>query len=303
MKGIRIIGLVLLICVVALGAQAQQRGQQPPPDPRDMGGGRCAENPVNCKDAPRPIAALDSVWLEELTWMEVRDALKAGKTTIIIPTGGIEPNGPYLALGKHNYVLRANCEATARKLGNALCAPIIPLVPEGNVDPPTIHMATPGTISMREETFQAMLTDVAVSLQHGGFKNIIFIGDSGGNQDGMKTVAEKLNGKWPGVVVAHIREYYDYASVGKFLDSIGVKQTAQDKMHDDPGITMNMMVTDPATVRWEQRMKANKATINGVSIADKAKALETGKKIVDMRATNTVAAIKKAIAAKGTSQQ
>ena len=62
---------------------------------------------------------------------------------------------------------------------------------------------------------------------------------------------------------------------------------------------MNMMVTDPETVRWNARVKAGKATINGVSIADKAKALEIGRKIVDMRATNTVAAIKKAIANKG----
>jgi hypothetical protein len=49
-------------------------------------------------------------------------------------------------------------------------------------------------------------------------------------------------------------------------------------------------------VRWDERVKAGKATIDGVSIADKAKALEIGKKIVEMRATNTVAAIKKALA-------
>ena len=80
-----------------------------------------------------------------MTWMDVRDAMKAGKTTIIISTGGIEPNGPWLALGKHNYVLRANCDAIARKLGNALCAPIIPLVPEGSIEPKSSHMITVGT--------------------------------------------------------------------------------------------------------------------------------------------------------------
>src|SRR5687767_1564097 len=108
--------------------------------------------------------------------MDVRDALKAGKTTVIIPTGGIEPNGPWLVTGKHNYVLRANCEAIARKLGNALCAPTIEYVPEGNLDPPDSHMRSPGTISMRVPTFEAMLTDVAHSLKMHGFQNIIFIG-------------------------------------------------------------------------------------------------------------------------------
>lgn len=53
---------------------------------------------------PRPIDALDSVFIEELTWLEIRDAMRAGKTTVIIATGGVEQNGPYLATGKHNYM-------------------------------------------------------------------------------------------------------------------------------------------------------------------------------------------------------
>jgi creatinine amidohydrolase/Fe(II)-dependent formamide hydrolase-like protein len=287
------------------GTQAQGRGRGQAPDPRSAGGGQCSANPYNCIDTPNPLTPPDTVWLEEMTWMDVRDAMKAGKTTIIISTGGIEPNGPWLALGKHNYVLKANCDAIARKLGNALCAPIIPLVPEGSIDPKTSHMLTVGTISMREETFQAMLIDVVHSVKMHGFQNIILIGDSGGNQAGMKTVAEKLNGDWNGnPVVAHIPEYYDYASVGRFLTEIGVTKQGQpgDGLHDDPGISMNMMVTDPTTVRWDARVKAGKATINGVSIADKAKALEIGRRIVEMRATNTVAAIKKAIASKGRTQ-
>jgi creatinine amidohydrolase/Fe(II)-dependent formamide hydrolase-like protein len=289
------------------GVPASQAGggQQRPPDPRSMGGGDCRDNPYNCADAPNPLPAVNTVWLEEMTWMDVRDALKAGKTTAIVSTGGIEPNGPWLALGKHNYVLKANCDAIARKLGNALCAPIIPLVPEGSIEPKSGHMVSPGTISMREETFQAMLTDVAHSLKMHGFQNIIFIGDSGGNQKGQAAVAARLNTEWKGnPVVAHIQEYYDYASVGRLLTDMGVtKKEGQpdDGLHDDPGITLNMLITDPNSVRWDQRVKAGKATINGVSIADKNKSLELARKIVDMRATSTAAAIKKAIANKGQS--
>ena len=300
-----------LVFVIASGLAAQPPGEPAgqgrggrgqAPDPRSAGGGQCAANPYNCIDTANPLTPPDTVWLEEMTWMDVRDAMKAGKTTIIVSTGGIEPNGPWLALGKHNYVLRANCDAIARKLGNALCAPIIPLVPEGSIEPKSSHMITVGTISMREETFQAMLTDVVHSLKMHGFQNIILIGDSGGNQAGMKAVAEKMTAQWNGSpVVAHIPEYYDYASVGKFLDQIGVTKAGQpaDNLHDDPGISMNMMITDPQSIRWNARVKAGKATINGVSLADKTKTLETAKKIVDMRATNTVAAIKKAIANRG----
>jgi hypothetical protein len=75
-----------------------------------------------------------------------------------------------------------------------------------------------------------------------------------------------------------------------------------DGLHDSPGITLNMMLTDPKSVRWEERVKAGKATINGVSIADKAKALEWAKAIVEARATRTVELIKKAIANKGRTQ-
>jgi creatinine amidohydrolase/Fe(II)-dependent formamide hydrolase-like protein len=279
--------------------QGRGRGDRPPADPRNAGGGNCANNPYNCVDTPNPLPRPDTVWMEDMTWMDVRDAMKAGKTSVIISTGGIEPNGPWLALGKHNFVLKANCDAIARKLGNALCAPIVPFVPEGSIEPKSSHMLTVGTISLNEETFEALLTDIAHSYKMHGFENIIFIGDSGGNQQGMKAVADKLNAQWnarPAVV--HVPEYYAYNTVGKLLLDLGVTKpdTKSDGLHDDPGITLNMFVTDPSSVRWHQRVQAGKATIDGVSIADKAKSLELGKKIVDMRATNTVAAIKKALA-------
>jgi creatinine amidohydrolase len=287
----------------AAGAPAQGQRQRREPDPRSRGGGDCRDNTLNCADTPNPLPAVDTVWLEEMTWMDVRDALKSGKTTVIVSTGGIEPNGPWLALGKHNYVLRANCDAIARKLGNALCAPIIALVPEGDIEPKSGHMVSPGTLSMREDTFRAVLTDTASSLKAHGFENIIFIGDSGGNQSGQKAVAETLNAQWNGhPVVAHIPEYYDYASVHKMLRDAGFMRPEGEKtdgLHDDPGIALNMFITDPKSIRYEQRVKAGKATIDGVSLADKAKSTEWAKKVVEFRATKTVAAIQKAIASKG----
>lgn len=285
-------------------AQTEQPRASQGRDPRTAGGGNCSANPYNCIDTPNPLAPPDTVWLEEMTWMDVRDALKAGRTTIIIPTGGIEPNGPWLALGKHNYILRVNCDAIARKLGNALCAPIIPLVPEGSIEPKSGHMTTAGTISMREETFQAVLTDVVHSFKMHGFEHIILIGDSGGNTRGMQAVAEKLNAEWKSApLVAHIGEYYDYNAVQRYLVELGVTQAKQpsDGLHDDPAITMNMMVADLNSVRWEQRVTAKKATIDGVSIADKEKTLAIGKKIVEMRANVAADAIRKAIANKGRS--
>ena len=284
----------------AAGAPAGQQRQRPAPDPRSMGGGDCRENPYNCNDVVNPLPATNTVWLEEMTWIDVRDALKAGKTNIIIATGGMEPNGPWLVTGKHNYVLHTNCEAIARKMGNALCAPIIKLVPEGGIEPKTGHMTSPGTMTMREETFRAVLTDAAESLQAHGFKNVIFIGDSGGNQAGQKAVAEALTTKWAGKALAlHIAEYYDYASVSKYMQGNGIPEGKSDNMHDDPIITLNMFIDDPNSVRYDARVKAGKATINGHSVADRAKATTQAKQIVEFRATKTTEAINKAIAAGG----
>jgi creatinine amidohydrolase len=270
---------------------------------RDMGGGRCDRNAYNCADAPNPLPAPGTVWIEEMTWMEVRDAIQAGKTTVIIPTGGVEPNGPWLVTGKHNYVLQVNCDAIARKLGDALCAPIIKLVPEGAIEPASGHMRSPGTISVRQETFRATLTDVVHSLKQHGFKRILLIGDSGGNQPGQRAVADSLTALWKGdPLVAHIQEYYDYAGVSRHMASRGIPDdsTKSDNLHDDAIITLNMFAADPRSVRYEERAKIGKASINGVSIADRQKNQALAKEIIDFRTTQTVAAIRKAIAHRGT---
>ncbi|MGE3409830.1 MAG: creatininase family protein [Pirellulales bacterium] len=245
---------------------------------------------------PRPIAARDSVWIEDLTWMEVRDALQAGKKTVIVPTGGIEQNGPWLATGKHNVILKATCESIARELGNALVAPIVAFVPEGDIDPPGLHMKYPGTISLTEETYRRLLNDICASLKVHGFTNIVLLGDSGGNQEGMKAVAEELNARWSDgpAKVHYIPEYYDYPGVAKWLESQGIKQ-GNDGIHDDFAITAQMMVIDPSAVRMEERITAGKFQINGINLAPAEKTIAWGRKIVAFRTDQTVKAVRGAI--------
>ena len=289
--------LVLGLTALASPAAAQQRTMTPEERARQQ-----AEQDRRLQEelkAPRPIEAVQSVWLEELTWMEIRDAIAAGKTTVIIPTGGIEQNGPYVAMGKHNWVLQSACEAIARALGDALCAPIVKFVPEGNIERPTGHMRYPGTISLRQETFEAMLDDIGSSLKAHGFKHIIYIGDSGGNQSGMKAVAERQNARWGRPVAHFIPEFYDYPGVRAFMErELGIMQ-GNDGIHDDYQITALMMTVDPTVVRYDQRVKAGKATINGVSIAPKEQTIEVGKKLMQFRVDVTVKAIHAALARAG----
>ncbi len=250
--------------------------------------------------APNPLVASDSLWIEELTYMEVRDRIIEGYTTAIIPTGGIEQNGPYLATGKHNVILRSLCPAIAAELGNALCAPVVAFVPEGNIDPPSGAMHFPGSISVRDETYRALLDDIASSLKQNGFRNIVLIGDSGGNQRGMAQVADELNERWNGSgVTAHfVVEFYTpgWEETERYTEQeLGVAETRSDGYHDDIWVTAMMMVSDPATVRYEQRVEANLASINGVKITPLDETIELGRKMVKFRAEYSANAIRRAI--------
>ncbi|TDI43037.1 MAG: creatininase family protein [Acidobacteria bacterium] len=247
---------------------------------------------LDVANMPRPIDALDSVWIEELTMMEVRDAIQEGKTTALILTGGIEQNGPYLATGKHNYVLQVMGESIARELGDALIAPIVTLEP-GNPE----RVRTPGTIYLSHETYKAVLRDMATSLKTQGFTNIFLLGDSGGNQTPMREVAETLSAAWgsDSTRITFIPEYYNYDDVQEFVETeLGIHEVLEG-LHDDYYISAIMMNADPTSVRMEQRIKAGKFTINGVSLAPAEKTIENGKKIIAFRTEATVAAIRKAL--------
>ncbi len=141
-------------------------------------------------------ATPDTVFLEKLTWTEVRAAIDGGTTTVIVPTADTEQNGPHMALGKHKYRINAGSERIARALGNALVVPVMAYVPEGEIDPPTGHMRYAGTISIPNDVFRAILEYAARSLKVHGFTDILFIGDSGGNQQGMQDVSELLIKEW-----------------------------------------------------------------------------------------------------------
>ena len=265
-----------------------------------------AQNNATILDSPRPIEAGNSLWTEELTWMEVRDALADGKTRVIIGTGGVEQNGPYLVGGKHNYVLETVLPYIAREIGDALIAPIVKFVPEGAIEPvPSGHMRFPGTIGLEQSTFEALLTDIARSYKTHGFLDIILIGDSGGNQQGMENVADALNDKWENETarVHYLPEYYfqDRWSYD-FLKSHGIVQIdetpppgeARDRpsdtrngIHDDIYYEAQTAVQDPGLIRMDERIQAGLFTLHGVDLAPISETIELGKSLAEYRARIT----------------
>ncbi len=170
----------------------------------------------------RPLTAAlpTTIELADMTWVEVQTALAEGYTTVIVPAGGIEQNGPHMILGKHDYIVRRNAQVIASELGHALVAPVLSYVPEGSYEPPSGHMRFPGTIGIPEAAYGAVVEGIARSLKAGGFKTICFIGDHGGSQAPQAEVAARLNAEWAGqgVQVIHVDAYYsDAAQVALLL--------------------------------------------------------------------------------------
>jgi len=196
-----------------------------------------------------------SVFLEDLTWVELRDAIAAGKTTVIIPTGGTEQNGPIMVLGKHNYLVRYKAGEIAKQLGNAIVAPVMAYVPEGDIPgakPAAGHMRFPGTITTPEDAYEKVLEYAARSLRSAGFLDIAMIGDSGGNQNGQKAVSELLNKEWAGtnVRVHHVSDYYPgrgdeiAAANGMSKEAIGSHAGSQD--------VTSLMFINPGMLRFDK---------------------------------------------------
>lgn len=226
----------------------------------------------------------DTVFLEELTWTEVRDAIAAGTTTIIVPTAGTEQSGPHLVIGKHKYRMNAAAERIARALGNALVAPVMMYVPEGEIDPPSGHMRYPGTISIPHDVFKAVLENAARSLRVNGFTDILLIGDSGPNQRGMQEVSEMLNNEWADdeYRVWFISDYY--SSIGGFRQSLideGVTDENAAGNHAGLVDTATLLAVAPQHVRLDRMSVGRGMDIDGMT-GDATKAtVEIGRQGVD----------------------
>jgi creatinine amidohydrolase len=124
-----------------------------------------------------------SVWIDDLTWPEVRDAIAAGKHTAIVYTGSSEQNGPHMVIGKHNIVARYEAQRIAEELGDALVYPTLPFAITGNAAAHTGHMRFPGSVTLPPEVFAGVVRSVAQSALAAGFKVVALMGDHGGGQN------------------------------------------------------------------------------------------------------------------------
>lgn len=159
--------------------------------------------------AATPVDVKGIVELELLTTSEAYDTIhNQGKTSVLLITGGTEARGPHNVLGGHTIMSRHRGIEIAKRLGNALLAPVVPVaVAATGVTPGT---RTPGGYQIPADAFKALQLGLIDSLSYSGFKDIFVMGDHGGGQKEMKEAVEEMDARLSptGVRVYYINDFY-----------------------------------------------------------------------------------------------
>lgn len=243
-----------------------------------------------------------SVQLEDLTWTELRDAVAAGTTTVLLPVGGTEQSGPHMALGKHNVRVKALAARIAERLGKTVVAPVVAYVPEGAIEPPTQHMRFAGTISVPVPVFEATLAAAARSLCHGGLRDVFLLGDHGGYAASLVHVAAALDREWAGRSNCRawaLGEYYDSAQA-PFEKALATRGYTKAEIGSHAGLadTSLMLAVDPALVRLQTMREHAPSAAEGVYGDPRRSSAELGRIGIDHVVEASVAAIQDKLAAR-----
>lgn len=242
----------------------------------------------------------NSVFLEELTSFELRAAVANGSTTVLVPIGGTEQNGPHIALGKHNVRVKVLAGQIAQKLGNAIVAPVLAYVPEGAIFPPVAHMRFSGTISIADATFEAILESTARSFKQHGFHDVVFLGDHGGYQKSELRAAEKINKEWaadPRFRAIALTAYYE-ASQGPYIQVLRSKGYSDAEIGTHAGLadTSMMLAIDKSLVRIDLLADGAKTSpADGVYGDPRKSSAELGQLGIRSIVERTVQAIQEAV--------
>lgn len=247
-----------------------------------------------------------SVHIEALTSIELADRVAGGATTVLVPIGGTEQNGPHMVLGKHNLRVHALAERIAKALDHTLVAPVLAYVPEGAIEPPAAHMRFAGTLSIDAATFEALLEATARSLRRHGFREVVLLGDHGGYQSSLVKVATKLNRAWANDPAASrcrvhaLTDYYQASGAGhaQLLAARGFG-AAEIGTHAGLADTSLALAIDPSLVRMDQLQRAAKSgEREGVWGDPRRATAELGQLGVDRIVAASVAAIRERLQAR-----
>ena len=241
----------------------------------------------------------------EMTWVEVKNALAAGKTTALYYTGGTEHRGPQNVNGGHNHMARATVKAIALALGNAIAMPVLPYTPNN------ASAQLPGTIGLTPELLGPILERLAEQAIASGFKNVVLMSDHGGGQpDVYAAVATKLDAKYApqGMRVIYSDSVYLVQNVfEQSLRTRGYPPSGHAALFDTSEMIyvcgkdcvrmeeLKNALGDPVRVPGQPRDTTTPRRNNGISGDARRSSAELGKELFDLRVQYAVRQIKRAL--------
>jgi creatinine amidohydrolase len=187
----------------------------------------------------------DNYRLAKMTWQEMEKRLEEC-TTVLVPVGSTEQHGPHLPLDNDHFIATRFGELVCEELWPALKVTLAPTLAFGHSPH---HMDFKGTITFDEIELVEVYIDIAMSLAHHGFSNIIFINGHGGNRAALTMALNKLRRiatskvfslDWWGMIADMIPEWFSQpvfhacdmeTSVAWALG----QRVLEDKRVDEPG--------------------------------------------------------------------
>jgi creatinine amidohydrolase len=182
--------------------------------------------------------------LETLTWPEVRQEIEAGRDTIVVAFGAVEQLGHHLPLGTDSIF----GDELSRRLAERLDAFRAPTV---RIGCSRHHLEFPGTMSIEEETFQAVVGDLLRGWARHGFRRIVVLPTHGGNFAPLGGALEKL-GPLDGVKVIGISDLGVLVQATLGLgEELGVP-TSEGGLHGGEWETSMMLAIHPELVKMDR---------------------------------------------------
>ena len=245
----------------------------------------------------RPAQALSLTReITNMTWLEVRDAVAAGTRTAIVPSGGLEENGPHMVIGKHDYIAAWAARRIAAELGDALVTPVVSYVPEGDYEPRSNNLLFPGTIGVPPAVFIGVLEGIARSLKLTGFETICFIADHGLSVPAQAEAAAKLTAEWgaKGPKVLAIDAFFADAAETAYLRSQGEPDEAIGQ-HATLSDTSELMAVHPDGVDLS-RLPSNPSSYAGLGVFGdpRRSSIVRGEAMMALKVSGAVAQIRAA---------
>jgi creatinine amidohydrolase/Fe(II)-dependent formamide hydrolase-like protein len=237
---------------------------------------------------------VDPVEIERMTHAEIHDAIhKHGKTTVLIYNGGTEQRGPHAVLGGHTFMARRTAEAIARRLGNALVAPVLPFSPAGS----HLNQKWPGSVDLTADLYSKVNEAVVASMVTNGFRNVVLMGDHGGGQAELASLAGTLDAR------------YSPQGVRVYFCSSVYKKAREDfnawlKQHKLP-VGTHASIPDTSELMYlggEEYVRKNRLVAgspdNGIVGDPRPSSSELGKRVFDMKVDYAVEEIRRLMASK-----